>query len=49
MGACPLRQVQRFALVPLVVDVGYVIAMLSIGYGGMLLRWIVRRGEKNDA
>jgi hypothetical protein len=31
MGVCPLPQVQKFAWVPLAVDVGYCVSMLAIG------------------
>jgi hypothetical protein len=48
MLACPLRQVQRFALMPLMVDIGYVVCVLTIGYATMLFRWLWRE-EKNDA
>jgi hypothetical protein len=47
MGLCPLPRVQKFAWIPLLVDCGYVVANLTIGYGLMLARLV--RGKKDDA
>jgi hypothetical protein len=44
LGLCPLRQVQRFAWVPLAVDIVYCVLTLTIGFAAMLLK-----GNRRDA
>src|SRR5262245_46858368 len=47
MGACPLPQVQRFAWIPLLIDAGYVLAVLTFGVAGLVLRKS-SRGKRSD-
>jgi hypothetical protein len=43
MGCCPLRQIQRWAWVPAVIDIGYCVSVMTIGLLMELNAW---RGRK---
>jgi hypothetical protein len=45
LGICPLPQIQRFAWVPLAVDVVYVVSSVSVGFAAMLLKWTRRDAD----
>ena len=47
MGACPLHQVQRFAWVPLAIDIAFFLTTLALGLAGMMWRRAFRE-TKNE-